>query len=512
MREEQAQQTLTIWAFEEADRDRQLLTARGRSSATRKAFEGACIEEANSPEASETVIVRRAALLVTTLQEQVPSLSGILHLTRFVNWPVPTAVIISLVIGIMTNALGFQRQINLLSFPLFILLAWNLGYYLVHGLFLFARPWAGHHSLSGIFGGFASLLFRGIVWSSALSRKHFHKGSKADSSIIAEALTRFGILWFRHAGPLLGARLRRALHLGAIAMIVGVVGGMYVRGLAFEYRVTWESTLLDADNVQWLLGIVLGPAARFLGVTVPDVIPLRGPGASGDAVIWIHLFSITALLVVFIPRAALALYAWWRSFMLARSVPVDLENTYFHRLLTGWRGTRTRVQIAPYCFRPDAGTLDALQSLLFDYFGARADIQVHDPLPYGTTADGFLAQSMVGESDHERDCLVVLLNMAQSPEVEVHGTLLEQLKATIQERGGWLIVVIDVTKFRARIDAPERFKDRQRAWERIARELKINTIEFSEAAAGADITLQAVHDALWPTPKSTPGQTAGGEF
>jgi hypothetical protein len=153
MREEQAQQVLTVMAFEEADRDQLLLTARGRSTATRKAFEGANIEEANSPEASETVIVRRAALLVNALQEQVPYLSGIFHLTRLVNWPVPAAVVISLVIGLMTNALGFQRHINLLSFPLFILLAWNLGFYLVHGLLLIARPWAGHRSPSGGLSG-----------------------------------------------------------------------------------------------------------------------------------------------------------------------------------------------------------------------------------------------------------------------------------------------------------------------------------------------------------------------
>ena len=37
-------------------------------------------------------------------------------------------------------------------------------------------------------------------------------------------------------------------------VMAGAVIGMYVRGFAFEYRATWESTWLDASQMQRLMG------------------------------------------------------------------------------------------------------------------------------------------------------------------------------------------------------------------------------------------------------------------
>ena len=68
---------------------------------------------------------------------------------------------------------------------------------------------------------------------------------------------RFAALWNRAASPLLASRVRGVLHVGAAALLVGAIAGMYVRGLAFEYRATWESTWLDAGQVQALLNLVL---------------------------------------------------------------------------------------------------------------------------------------------------------------------------------------------------------------------------------------------------------------
>jgi hypothetical protein len=61
----------------------------------------------------------------------------------------------------------------------------------------------------------------------------------------------------------------------------GAIAGMYVRGLFFAYRVTWESTFVnDPGVVAFLLRGLLGPAAHLLGRPLPareDVLRLLAP-------------------------------------------------------------------------------------------------------------------------------------------------------------------------------------------------------------------------------------------
>ena len=79
--------------------------------------------------------------------------------------------------------------------------------------------------------------------------------------------------WARVAAPLYAARAARILHLAAAALALGVIAGLYVRGLAFEYRATWESTFLDPAQVRALLAAALAPGA----------LPHRHPGARRSA-------------------------------------------------------------------------------------------------------------------------------------------------------------------------------------------------------------------------------------
>ena len=67
--------------------------------------------------------------------------------------------------------------------------------------------------------------------------------------------------WTALAAPLYAARAARILHLAAAALALGVVVGLYVRGIAFEYRATWESTFLDAPTVRTLLAFAYAPGA-----------------------------------------------------------------------------------------------------------------------------------------------------------------------------------------------------------------------------------------------------------
>ena len=73
-------------------------------------------------------------------------------------------------------------------------------------------------------------------------------------------------------------------HVGMIGLNLGLIAGLYLRALGMEILIGWESTYLDAAQVQRLADVLLAPAALFTGLAVPDVAPLRhgalqAPGA-----------------------------------------------------------------------------------------------------------------------------------------------------------------------------------------------------------------------------------------
>jgi hypothetical protein len=299
-----------------------------------------------------------------------------------------------------------------------------------------------------------------------------------------------------------------------MALALGTLAGMYVRGIAFEYQATWESTWLGASQVQGLLETILGPAATVLGLDVPDVAPLRGPEGSGPAGPWIHLYAMTVLLFVVLPRSALGVFESLRSTWLAARLPIDVADSYFRSVFRDWRGATTLVHVVPYSFEPDRVSLDLLKDLLRDLFGARADLRVRQPLAYGDDAGeltGNAASSGPGRPDQAvaeettdgnvETCTVILFNAAQSPEAEVHGDFLERIKSRLGEHAR-LLVVIDLAPYARRADTPGRAAERMRAWERIARQAGLEAVGL-DAAAPREATAAALGRALWPGRSST---------
>jgi hypothetical protein len=65
--------------------------------------------------------------------------------------------------------------------------------------------------------------------------------------------------WSQIAAPLYAARVARLLHFSAALFAAGIISGLYLRGLAFEYRAGWESTFLGAEAVHRLLSVLLAP-------------------------------------------------------------------------------------------------------------------------------------------------------------------------------------------------------------------------------------------------------------
>jgi hypothetical protein len=509
MGERSAQIVLLVRAFEEADPEGRILSTYTRTAATRRAlavtglsdFDGELVEAAHI-RSGETVM-RRARVLLDALVRKLPFLPRVLAVVELGASTGPLIIGAALIVGMATNLLGTGRHINLLSFPLLGLLGWNLAIY----VFLSVCAVLKHVRYCPVGRKRLSVRLTGWLLRGALGRRL--RGRKLarspETEITAKALVRFAALWNRVAAPLLVSRVRGVLHVAAAALLVGAIAGMYVRGLAFEYRATWESTWLDAGHVQVLLDFVLGPASRVLGLAVPDVAPLRAPDGSGPAGPWINLYAMTALLFVVVPRGALMLLAMWRASRLATRVPIDLGDSYFRGIFTAWRGATRLVRFVPYSFKVSPGKLDALKRLLHDFFGARADIRARVPVEYGEEAATLMAPGDDVEAGERETAWVVLFNLAQTPESEVHGRFLQELRGGLESSGGQLLVMVDVSAYRDKVDSPERRTDRLRAWRRVADEAGLSAVEVALDEPAGDAVLEAVAAARWRAPIESDG-------
>jgi len=445
---------LLVQACEECDPAGRFLAPREREAAARAA-------RAAHPSGAGEFVADRARRLAELLVGRSPALRAGLRLARpFL--PALPVLGLAVLAGLGADSLGAGRRVNLLAFPVLALLAWNFAVYVA----LAAAPLLPRRPPRA-----AAALARAGLW---LAERRAARAAPEEVRWLVASLERFASLWARTAGGVLVARTRRLLHVGSLGFAVGLVAGMYLRGLVFDYRASWESTFLEAPQVARVLGIVLGPAARVLDalrgaplaaelLSVDSVAALRAPAGAAPAAPWIHLWALTAAGGIVLPRAALALAAGLRARRLAAALSPPLGEPYYLRLLAADRGEGVRVAVLPYSHSPSPRATDALLELLHELFGSRARLELAAPLAYG------------GEPPPLRleDARVAVFNLAQPPEQEVHGAFLEAL-ARPGEGGvrGPLLVLLDEEAYRARLgpEGSERLAQRRRAWERTARE------------------------------------------
>ena len=298
MTEDEARQVLLLQAHEPPDPDEQLQriwTAEDRAWATRQAV--AVVGERADP---ERFVVARAAM---ALQRLLPRNAAAQRWIKRRAWHpvwILLALLLGLLAGVLADQLGPPQRVNLLAPAVWAVVLWNLLVYLS-----LAWPGAGH--------GLRNWLARNLRG----------KGQPATA------------LWASHSAPLGLQRVALLLHLAAAALALGLMAGLYLRGLVLDYRAGWQSTFLDSERVQWALNLLLAPASALSGIAVPEVAPLRlaaGQDASASAAAWIHLLAATLLLWVVLPRLLLAAVAHWRARALERRFPLQLNTRYFEGL------------------------------------------------------------------------------------------------------------------------------------------------------------------------------------
>ena len=242
--------------------------------------------------------------------------------------------LIALVLGFATNLLGPAEKIHVVRNPVLLLVSWNLFVYLVLFVVFLAKPRKRNRvsSPSARSAGAKQptnnpqdAVSEAKINISRLAQffmpglwHFFHRVALGvgEKKKLADVVSRFSVNWYAVAAPLVVARWEVLLHLGALFLATGAVAGMYFQGLFQGYQAIWSSTFITGEpSVVKFVHFLFGPSllvSDLLGLGLGgeiDVARLISP--QGDrAAAWIHLFAITVLLIILIPRAALAAWQW----------------------------------------------------------------------------------------------------------------------------------------------------------------------------------------------------------
>ena len=475
MREEALGRMLLVKAVEEADRTGELLPLADREHATRTVLrspDGAAEKEL-SPDARSSRVLRlldaRAELLFAPLAARYPVFREMLERSRLPGWLTALVLVAAFATGIGLASLDGARRINILAFPFLGVIAWNFAVY----------AWLGVHAMRGMMGT-SSRFAAGSGWAAkAITRRLggvIDKTSRVHAKL-GEVVTRYATDWARVGGPLLAAHARRLLHLGAASLALGMIAGLYFRGVVFRYEAGWESTFLGPRAVRAILGLVFGPASALSGIALPAtdeaVAALRwtAAGGGGDAAPWIHLIAVSLGLYVVAPRALLALLArldgWrWRR---ATALPDELLGYARGTLGAAQAGQGSGdVIVVPYACDVAAEARATLARWVEAEFGPGARTDVRAMSPYGQ--EDQLRAGLVGTGIGNAEGVVLLLSLAATPESENHGLAIaaarDATRGAKPERA--LRVVVDETGYASRLAGDAslagRLDERRRLW------------------------------------------------
>lgn len=532
-------------AVETTDRSGVLLDHGARRRATVEHFPASV---GSKPRQEAAALAARARPLLDDLESRFEVVSKVRRWSRLGHRGTWWVVVLGGLVGVLAQGLGSDRQISILAVPLMALVAWNIAV-LVLSTVLRLLPVSEAPSTLG------TLLPRPInlvrwwqqrtarslerqVKTTPLRSQESASGEPVDEpspadvkNLLAGALETFVPSWLAAQRPLLMARLRRSLHLGSMAVVAGTVLGMYGRGLVREYRVAWESTFLTGEQVDALLGRILAPASGLLGLEIPSVATYPWP-ETFDAAPFIHLWAATALLFVIVPRTLFWLLESLNVARLERRLAIDVPSVYRRRLRSAGLTVSHQLDVWPYSHQPSSRAVEHSQRLLLDAFGRKCRIRLAPVMAYGdevSTAladeeDGGPRQGEAAADDGEpvqsKDgggtrpmprgrCVVVWFNLAQTPEMEVHGDLLTRLREALAP-GQSMAVWVDTGPYQRRLgDDPARLESKRGAWERLLEDLALPAL-FLDLEAPTDEDLMGFDDVVWP-PGSFDGRRGGGK-
>ena len=348
---------------------------------------------------------------------------------------VPAAVVLggavaALAGGFLLTRLGNERELNLLALPLVGLLLWN-AVVMIASLAL---------DLSGRDGAGATGWLGGWMRRAKLM-------SENESALVARVDKEFQKLTQGVVEALAGHRLRRLLHVGAALVAAGSVAGLFAQGWSREYRVVWESTLLDEVGVTRFVGLLFAPASWVFGVEIPmEAVPAmrRGEGLltqAAPALPWLQLYGGTLLLGVVLPRLLLAVASAVAEHAVLRRAMLDQGwGAHALRLLRRVEGGGQRLMMLAAGSGCDERTRQRWAGWVREMYGGRLELRCE-------TVDEADQDRWAEAWQPEDGRVLVVFYLAATPEDEVQRAWLLRLRAQLRARHyePEIVVLLDAT-------------------------------------------------------------------
>lgn len=477
MNEAAARNVVLVRAFETAGASRSGWTDTDALWASR-----AAAEVVGADAGADRFIARRGQLAAERLRERDRSVTRVLRAVTWRPWIGWVFVLIAFALGFATDYIGPAQRVSVLAFPLLGLIAWNVVAYVIVAVRTVARLASARTRPLGPFSGLVARLARGI--------------NEAAAALAPDTpLAPFVHDWAQVSAPLTAARAARILHLSAFAFALGAIVSLYLRGLVLEYRAGWESTFLGPAEVHSLLSLVLGPASRLTGIPIADPQHLEalqfaaGPGE--NAAPWLNLYATTIALFVLVPRALLALGAWFAQRRLSARLPLPLDDAYFQRLLRNFKGERAAVRVLPYSYQLSPQSALVLKEIVTRVFGPKSEVSIAPAVAFGE--EDALPADLLPAGDFA--LAAALFNLTATPEAENHGAFLAALTNKIAP-ATLLLALIDESGFRQRFAGQaDRLEERRSAWRQMLATYRAAAV-FVDLSADATPAADALSAAL----------------
>ena len=279
-----------------------------------------------------------------------------------------------------------------------------------------------------------------------------------------EALVSFYGKWTEAELPLLRGRIAEILHFSAALFGLGLIASIGIHGWGTEYTVGWESTWLSDKPaavltfINLFYGMIPVNADLFNQLT-PQVIESMkfGAGHGQNAAPWlVQLFYIISLIVV-VPRILLGLYAYAKARYIGNHFPIDLESVYYSNILRQWRGQTMLMQIIPFSYPLTEKVKEGIQKFASELHPENSRCIFSEAQHENTK----LPEIPAGEQTE----VIAVFAMTSTPEIEVQGRFIAELKQKALDSKALLRVVIDTSGFLARFaNTPQRIAERKKNW------------------------------------------------